>query len=426
MSLNRLHELWQTGNTGLFERNKPELEAGSLSLGAQSCSATPALFKSATTTLNLVIETLCSRAETTRSLDELAFLADLTRQMADSSDAPEEQDRAARLQFTIANMIYERNGEQTPTVVLSYATRCYTDAKRLNAASVSDLWVQYKKDAAGARAATSPENVLQAWTRAKATANQLVAFDDENWVFVRAAWTASQRIADHLSKVGDVSAARSEATNAVAAVERLVDVKPDKASTWRDLWTSLVSRGDISRRAANFDGARQDYERALGLAESSDDATSDVQRHIAQSQTKLGEVAREAGHLTDAQMWFERSLVLQRALVDADPQNTLAVRDLAKSYGVQGAVLTALGGRDDAQALALSEAVKFRTIVVSLEPSSVVYNRELTVACEKLALSTKSVGDWERASNAAQAFARFPDLTENDQKLIKRIRHKAG
>lgn len=346
--------------------------------------------------------------------------------MADSSDAPEEQDRAARLQFTIANMIYERNGEQTPTVVLSYATRCYTDAKRLNAASVSDLWVQYKKDAAGARAATSPENVLQAWTRAKATANQLVAFDDENWVFVRAAWTASQRIADHLSKVGDVSAARSEATNAVAAVERLVDVKPDKASTWRDLWTSLVSRGDISRRAANFDGARQDYERALGLAESSDDATSDVQRHIAQSQTKLGEVAREAGHLTDAQMWFERSLVLQRALVDADPQNTLAVRDLAKSYGVQGAVLTALGGRDDAQALALSEAVKFRTIVVSLEPSSVVYNRELTVACEKLALSTKSVGDWERASNAAQAFARFPDLTENDQKLIKRIRHKAG
>jgi tetratricopeptide (TPR) repeat protein len=440
-----------------------------ISLGALGGAAAFAMgvFGAPAQKSNAALDLIGARAEVTRSIEELSFLSELSQQFAQSSNSIADQDGAARLQFAIANAVYDRSGAEATAPILALATEAYAGAKRENAAAIGDIWLQWKKTTVDARAAPSDAQ-LAGWTSSKPIAAQLVQFDADNPVFVRAEWASLQRITDLVTRGGDLPAAQTEAQAAVAAAERLVALRPDHAPYARDLWTSLISRGDIMLRADNAAGAKADYERALSLvqtSDASDRAQADMhatliklggasvkmsdwpaarvsfqsaldkataagadpaaQRNAIQAQVKLGEVERDAGDLAASRVWFEKALVAQRPLVEAEPQNASLVRDFARNYAVYAGVLDAA---KDTAALtpALNEALKYRAATVAIEPTNIGFHRELVAAYEKLALTTKAAPDWQKASRAADALAALPGVNDSDQKMIRRIKQKAG
>ena len=117
-----------------------------------------------------------------------------------------------------------------------------------------------------------------------------------------------------------------------------------------EFWERL-QRGDIARRAAQFDSARTLYEGALATAEREGRSGNRVwRRNLMIGYQSLGDLARAAGAVDSARVWFEAAVEVADRLANEDPADRQARRDLAVTWSSLGDILRDGGQFPEARA----------------------------------------------------------------------------
>jgi len=150
----------------------------------------------------------------------------------------------------------------------------------------------------------------------------------------------------------------------------------------------------------------EDYLSQLNAEEPTDDGLS---REVAVSNSKLGDVKLDMGHLSEARANLEKAVAINQRLVGQDSKNALYQFDLASSLREIGAVHLAQGD-PDAAAHRLSEGIAILQKLSNVLPIQELVQRELARAHLLNALAA-----WERGGNdvARLEFMQSKELYES-------------
>lgn len=419
-----------------------------------------------------ILETAAARAEVSKSADELAFLSSLATNLVEPNSSADELGSAARLQFSIANSLYDQGASDGASAAAASGAKNYALAKLAEGNSAGELWLRWKDMSAKARSGEAPEAIEANRKAASAVAKQLVAIDPVNVQFLRANWLSSQRVVAAMRSSEDVATAEAEASAAIEAARQVIKLRPAQQSYSRDLWSSLTSKGDLLFRSEKLAEAKASYEEALSLAQaafkaapnersqenlyatlikvgnvnakSGDVATARanfkaaqdlaatsaasnaaMQRNAIQAQVRLADLEQDAGDIAAARALYEQAIASGIQLAASDAANLAFARDLARNYAGLGA-LAAMQKDVPGATDAYGSAVKVRASVLAAEPGNVAYHRELVTAYEKLAQTTKDAATWRLAARAADNLGKHAEATDGDRKLVTRVMQGAS
>ena len=419
-----------------------------------------------------ILDTAAARAETSRSADDLAFLNSLATNLVAPNGNADELSTAARLQFSIANSFYDQGARDSASAAATSGANNYSLAKRTNGSSAAELWLQWKDMTAKAKSGDAPDPVETNWQAAGSVAKQLVAIDAVNVQFLRANWLSSRRVVDAMRTSEDTATAEAEASTAVDAARQVTKLRPTQQSYSRDLWISLIAKGDllfrnekladsksayeealtlaqaavkavpndrsqgdlystliklgsVNAKSGDIATARTNFKAALDLATASAAANATMQSNAIQAQVRLADLEQDAGDIAASKAFYEQAIAGGNQLVASDPTNLAFARDLARNYASLGAV--AATQKDVAGATAAyGSSAKLRATILSAEPSNVVYHRELVAAYEKLAQTTKDASTWKLATRAAENLGKHAEANDSDRKLVNRVMQGAA
>lgn len=104
-----------------------------------------------------ILEVAAARAEAAKSADELAFLNSVATNLVDPGGSADELSSAARLNFSIANSLYDQGARDGASAAATDGSKNYSLAKLGDGSSAGELWLQWKDMSAKARSGETPD-----------------------------------------------------------------------------------------------------------------------------------------------------------------------------------------------------------------------------------------------------------------------------
>lgn len=164
-----------------------------------------------------------------------------------------------------------------------------------------------------------------------------------------------------------------------------------------ELWLKCDRLGEAAKAAGKLDEAQAWFEKSLAICEARAAAAPEYpewQRNLSLQYERLGELAKASGRLDDARAWLEQSLVIREALAAADPASPARQRDLAVSYSKLGRVAMAAGVRDEARVWLEKDLVVSKALAAGDDAKA----RQRDLLISHLHLAELFEADPERAS----------------------------
>jgi tetratricopeptide (TPR) repeat protein len=188
-----------------------------------------------------------------------------------------------------------------------------------------------------------------------------------------------------------------------------------KAAAINEIVATLLAQGDT---VAAVTAARESLVIDRMLLEL-DPENTQAQRGVSVSLVQIGDILRVTGDTAGAMKAFEEVLAIARALVARDRENTRWQHDLSVSLTRIGDIRLATGDRAGAL-LAFEESLAIDRSLVARDPENTQWQRGLSVSLERLARHRAATGDTtgalqvyeESLAIARELAARDPDNTQ--------------
>lgn len=202
----------------------------------------------------------------------------------------------------------------------------------------------------------------------------------------------------HLGGIGSFQSANDLYEKALAIRRQLVAADPRDPALQFELLGTMLNLARMSEQFGDLDRALALQQQRLtieqGLAASHD--STDLRYNIAASLIGIGELNLWLGNYETALDYERRSLAMNQALLDADPENLKMLRGVWRSHGWTATVLRfdgkfAQGAAESRKALAISEQLAAR------DPNNSEYQRFLIVDDQNLCECLAYVGDASEA-----------------------------
>lgn len=227
--------------------------------------------------------------------------------------------------------------------------------------------------------------------------------------------------------LGDADAAAESLVQARALAETLANQSQGAEAPLRFLVHTLIDQADHALRTGQLNLAR----------EAADTARIEAERHATQRDApaawlaetaacwdRLGEVARIAGVLAQAQDAFARAVELRRLAQDREPESKHAARGLAAALIKQGETAMQAAATASARA-AFHESVSIRLHLFEAAPNDRRPAHALAAALERLGLAAKAAGDRPAARAAWEEELMLADRIFSDDDSIDGLRFRA-
>ena len=143
-------------------------------------------------------------------------------------------------------------------------------------------------------------------------------------------WTSNK-----YAELGQIPNAQRFRLSSKVILERLLAANPDAEGLQRDLAVSFSKLGDLASDQGRPEEARRLFEQYNAISEKLAAANPDaegLQRELAVSFSKLGDLARQQGRPEEARRLFEQDLAISQKLAAANPDAEGLQRDLAVSW----------------------------------------------------------------------------------------------
>jgi len=198
---------------------------------------------------------------------------------------------------------------------------------------------------------------------------------------------ARQRMGDiYLQIDGTLHKAKEHYNASLRIQQELIAADPANAVVQRDLAISLERLGDLKQLAGDLAAAHGHYLQALELFEdllAADLESAVAQRSVSIALEKIGEVNLGLGETREARSAFLRSLEIREEIAAADPLSLEAKRDLSISYNKLGQMSLQSGETAGARKY-FEQSLKLRKELVAAEPESVQARLQLSFSFNNL------------------------------------------
>lgn len=256
----------------------------------------------------------------------------------------------------------------------------------------------------------SPGAIRRILGQAEDTAAALLAGDPENDKLRRSKAAALIEFSEVYLRTGDVAAAETALTEALAMFRALAAKNAvkngaqseDALRPRRDLAVALNKIGELRARQGDLDAAGKAYRESLDLSRASAAAAPEkalYRRDVSVSLDHLGDLRLAQGDPAAARAAYEEALGLRRALVAAAPEEIEPRRDLSVSLNKLADLWSGQGEAEAARA-AYAEGLEIARALAKEAPESVAYQRDLSVSLDRMGDLAVERGDLA----AARAF----------------------
>lgn len=208
-----------------------------------------------------------------------------------------------------------------------------------------------------------------------------------------------QRLADVESRIGSVAVAMDQRVLALSMLEELHGIDPNNEQVIRSIGIAHNLLGDLYVQLSDHKNAGNHYLEALRIGE--DQAARDVrlpesERDLVVSLNKVARHYSRIGNDDAAEQMFSRSLLATKALVDANPGDFDALRDLSVVHYLLGNHW--LKRRDMETALEHHEASQALDVArLALDPANLLAQRDVLESTMQLADTLRIAGHREVA-----------------------------
>ncbi len=122
---------------------------------------------------------------------------------------------------------------------------------------------------------------------------------------------------------------------------------------------------------------------------------AESQAQLSRTFDQMGDLARDYGYASQAQMILESALAIDVRLADAEPGNTTYQRDLSISFDKLAGLAVAAGQGERGREL-FERSLQIRQGLADAEPGNTTYQRDLSVSFKRLADQAVAAGQGER------------------------------
>lgn len=214
--------------------------------------------------------------------------------------------------------------------------------------------------------------------------------------------------ADALRALRKADLAAQEQDAARATLEKLVAADPADDGAARQYSIALIAYGDRLSGAGKKDEARARFDEALAIRRrllEGDSDNVDKLRDLTVAMNRVAGAVRDAGDSAGATAMFREALDIRRRVAERDP-NARTRRDVLNAAASLGQTLLAQGARDDAARL-LAERHALAVALVDADPTDARAKRDLVRSHADLSSLGAAGGDWTAAENEAVAAVRI-------------------
>jgi len=178
---------------------------------------------------------------------------------------------------------------------------------------------------------------------------------------------------------------------------------------------SLV--GDVARERGDPDAAEAAFEQhrsIMAALTAQDPGNRGWQRELAVAYSRIGDLARDRGDLGGAEAAFEQCRSIMAALTVQDPDNSGWQRGLAVAHSKFGDLARDRGDLGGAEA-AFEQCRSIMAALTAQDPGNGGWQRDLAVANSKVGDVARDFGDLERAETAFERYRSImAELTAQD------------
>ena len=213
------------------------------------------------------------------------------------------------------------------------------------------------------------------------------------------------RLGDVLSAKGDPAAASAAYRAAISISDKLLQGDKTNANLQRNIAVSITKLGDVESVAGNYEQALQAFQDGITLLKGVTETTKGAigTRDLSILLNRAGDMEMRLGNSEGALQAYADSLNLVEQLSKASPQDILLRRDISVSH-VKIGNLKAMG-HAEAEALAsFTQALAVREDLVRRDPANAEWQRDLAIALlrtgdMKVATgnAVSAIGDHEQA-----------------------------
>jgi tetratricopeptide (TPR) repeat protein len=139
--------------------------------------------------------------------------------------------------------------------------------------------------------------------------------------------------------------------NARAGLQRILDEAREQGSPDSTLVWSHFRMGDLEENLGSLRAAQREYQAACDMAQrliDANPANAVARRDLSVGLNNLGDIAVKLGKTNDALGYFEQALQIRHDLAAGDPNGELAQRDLSISFGKLGSAMLRHGRTKEA------------------------------------------------------------------------------
>ncbi|MCB9851713.1 MAG: protein kinase [Phycisphaerales bacterium] len=248
------------------------------------------------------------------------------------------------------------------------------------------------------------QGAIASYQEAQRLAKQWQALEPGNNDAARAAADALRRIGDMHFTQGNIDAALEAFRTALGGVERLAGDSPDNLSYQRDIRRLATSIGNTLAAAWRFDEANAAYSRAQAISESlivkASDNASD-RRDLAVVLLKQARAAINTEQPKES--WIpkiDRSIELSRGVLSEEPNSVTFLRDLEIAYDFKAESLLKFGDADGALTQ-YRENLSLARRLLNLDPKNALAKHDLMIAHNNVARSQLAL---EKTDDALREF----------------------
>ncbi len=254
---------------------------------------------------------------------------------------------------------------------------------------------------------------LQAHTKALEVWRDRAARDPDNSEDARNLALAENNLAMMLEQDGRSNEAVTLLTSARDSLINLRDADHDSRVLANDLATTRGNLGLVMSQTGGKDAAIEELGAAIQLGEQlaqATDADEAVLRSLAASYNNAASLY-DLAHPEAAADSYQKAIAIQRKLVEANPNNRIHQRDLARTYNNLG--FLALRTKNWKKAvLCYGDAIKLQEELVKASPLLPSYRRDLAVSYNNLGMAQS------RGGQLAEAELSFRKAVQLQETLI--------
>jgi serine/threonine protein kinase len=207
---------------------------------------------------------------------------------------------------------------------------------------------------------------------------------------------------------GDTEGALENYRTAATLREALMEEYPEDHQLLLEMSRGFIHIGDILERTGDAAGALEAYLKGLEMRERLAEADPKYRQALPMVLNEVGTALVRTGKLSEAKVYYERSLTIGRQLVAENPTDAGLRRSLSVTYIRIGEGLY-LTGEYDLAAARFTEAVNIRTKLQEENPDSGRARRDVGVAYYFLGRALLKL---ERPDQAMEALGYFLRISE--------------